>query len=166
MDLKTASIQVLEQLLDITEQIEQKDYAAIIPSLNASIGQHTRHIVEFYLCLFEGTKSGKVNYDKRKRDKRIESEKEVAMKVIRNSIKIIKNYYLNPKLNLEVMYGDMPGQIISLQTNYERELAYNIEHSIHHMAIVKHGFQEVCPYVKLPENFGVASSTIRYAGHE
>jgi hypothetical protein len=166
MDLKTASIQVLEQLLDITDQIEKKDYATIIPALNASIGQHTRHIVEFYLCLFEGIKSGKVNYDQRKRDKRIESDKDFAMKVIRDAINRIKNYYLNPNLSLIVMYGDFPGQIISLQTNYERELVYNIEHSIHHMAIVKQGFLEVCPYVKLPENFGVASSTIRYAGHE
>lgn len=118
MDLRTASIQVLEQLLDITEQIENKDYDMIIPSLNASIGQHTRHIIEFYLCLFAGIQTGKVSYDQRKRDKRIESDKDFAMEIIRDAINFIRDYNENPNLGLEVTYGDFRGRIINLRTNY------------------------------------------------
>jgi uncharacterized damage-inducible protein DinB len=163
MDLKTAAIQVLEQLLDITEQIEKEDFTLNIPLLNASIGQHTRHIVEFYLCLFEGLKEGRVNYDQRRRDKMIESDKIIALEAIRVVINSIRNNDINPCLRLEVMYGDNSSRILSLETNYERELVYNIEHTIHHMAIVKQGLYEICRYIKLPENFGVASSTTRYS---
>jgi len=49
-----------------------------------------------------------------------------------------------------------------IKTNALRELAYNIEHAIHHMAIIKIGINEVSPYILLPSAFGVASSTIRH----
>jgi hypothetical protein len=49
-----------------------------------------------------------------------------------------------------------------MDTNYFRELTYNIEHAVHHMAIIKIGIREVANYVTLPADFGIAASTIRY----
>ena len=49
-----------------------------------------------------------------------------------------------------------------IRSNYHRELAYNVEHAIHHMALIKIGVKENAPYVQLPDDFGIASSTIRY----
>ena len=49
-----------------------------------------------------------------------------------------------------------------IETNIGRELAYNIEHAVHHMAILKIGLAIVAPEVKVPEGFGVAVSTLRY----
>lgn len=164
MNLKNASGTVLEQLTDIIKQIGEGDYARTIPSLNATVGQHVRHIVEFYICLFEGLQTGKVNYDQRKRDKKIEADQYFAIDLIQDIIRSINEYDNNPALQLEVMYGETSNRFNLLETNYERELAYNIEHTIHHMAIVRQGFIEICPYIKLPDNFGTASSTIRYAG--
>jgi hypothetical protein len=43
-----------------------------------------------------------------------------------------------------------------------REITYNIEHIVHHMALVKIGIKEVCPYVVMPPEFGIAVSTIKY----
>lgn len=162
MELRTTASSVLTQLTDVIEQINEKDYSRKVDSLNASIGQHIRHIVEFYLCLFDGIESGKVNYDERKRDKRIEEDKAFTLEVIDGLKKMISKNKNNPVLLLEVKYGDMGNENIPLNTNFERELAYNIEHTIHHLAIIKNAFGEVCEYVVLPENFGVASSTIRY----
>jgi hypothetical protein len=39
---------------------------------------------------------------------------------------------------------------------------YNVEHAIHHMALIKVGLKEVCPAVKIPADFGVAVSTVKY----
>ena len=47
-------------------------------------------------------------------------------------------------------------------SNLDRELVYNIEHAIHHMALIKIGIKEVAPQLQLPEGFGVANSTIRH----
>jgi hypothetical protein len=43
-----------------------------------------------------------------------------------------------------------------------RELLFNIEHAIHHMAILKIGTKIVLPEWDLPQQFGVAPSTIRH----
>jgi len=162
MNLKTASKNVLNQLLDVLLQIQQKDYHFRASSLEASIGQHVRHILEFYICLIDGVPSGKINYDRRNRDKRIETDKHFAIDLIGEIKSEIEQQDGGFELILELQYGDISDHHLSLKTNYERELAYNIEHTIHHLAIMKQAFLEICPYIKLPDNFGIASSTVRY----
>ena len=63
---------------------------------------------------------------------------------------------------LEVSYAKTDTESVKIKSSLERELAYNIEHAIHHMAIIKIAIQTVFPNVKLAENFGVAYSTVRY----
>ncbi len=53
-----------------------------------------------------------------------------------------------------------------IASNFYRELIYNIEHAVHHMAIMKIGVLEVAPYVSMPLDFGVAVSTIRHKKSE
>jgi hypothetical protein len=57
-------------------------------------------------------------------------------------------------------------ECITIETNYFRELTYNIEHAVHHMAIMKIGIREVAGQVVIPTSFGVATSTIRYREQE
>jgi hypothetical protein len=64
-------------------------------------------------------------------------------------------------LQLQVIYDDTADEPIIISTNYFREVAYNIEHTIHHMALIRVGINETTN-ILLPENFGVASSTIKY----
>jgi hypothetical protein len=162
MNLRTASINVLDQLEMVLMQMKEEDYHQLIASLDASIGQHVRHILEFYLCLFEGLEVGKINYDHRRRDKSIETDRTVALDLIGDIKTRIEGQEENPELILNLKYGDNTNQNIVLRTNYDRELAYNIEHTIHHLAIVKLGFKEIFQDIQLPENFGIASSTVRY----
>jgi len=42
-----------------------------------------------------------------------------------------------------------------------RELQYNIEHAVHHLAIIKIGVKTLEDSFKLDDNFGIAASTIR-----
>jgi len=52
-------------------------------------------------------------------------------------------------------------EIASIPSNYYRELAYNLEHTIHHMALIRVGVNEVSS-IELPVEFGVAYSTVKY----
>ncbi len=166
MNLITASINVLDQLEMVLLPMKEENFHQNIPSLDASIGQHVRHILEFYLCLLEGLEAGQINYDNRRRDKRIETDRKFAIDIIGGIKASIKGQTWNPELVLNLKYGDFSNQNIRLRTNYERELAYNIEHTIHHLAIVKQGLRELCHYIQLPDNFGIASSTVRFMKQE
>lgn len=63
---------------------------------------------------------------------------------------------------LEVGYLQDSEECVPVETNFLRELTYNIEHAVHHMAIMKIGIREVAPLIVIPKSFGVAVSTLRY----
>ena len=50
----------------------------------------------------------------------------------------------------------------SIPSTVARELSYNIEHCIHHLALIKIGLKILKPEMVLPSTFGVAASTIRH----
>jgi RNA-binding protein YhbY len=52
-------------------------------------------------------------------------------------------------------------QILEIESNYTRELLYNLEHSIHHQALIKVAILQNNSII-IDENFGVAHSTIEY----
>jgi hypothetical protein len=65
-------------------------------------------------------------------------------------------------LVLEVGYDIDADDTQSMETSVFRELTYNIEHAVHHMAMIKIGLRDVAPYVVLPPDFGIAMSTLRH----
>jgi len=147
----------LDELINLMEQLDAKSYQQPITSLsNATIGGHTRHIIEMYLCLIEGYKNGIVNYDNRKRDKTIELNKESAIKKLRD----IKTKIAENDKNILLQNTFNIGPVIT-KSSYQRELLYNLEHSIHHQALIKVALLEI-QYDLVDEDFGVAQSTIEY----
>lgn len=126
---------------------------------NATIGQHIRHIIELFICLEQGYAEGVVNYEKRKRDYRIETEKEFAISLLKDIYNKLDKP--NKEMILEAEDYTDTMETVAIPSNYYREIAYNLEHTIHHMALVRVGVNEVSS-VKLPDDFGVAYSTIKY----
>jgi uncharacterized damage-inducible protein DinB len=123
---------------------------------HATIGQHVRHIVEMYQGLLSGYDSGTIEYDKRKRERRIETERAFAEETLNEIIAKIKK----ADKPLTVVY-ELDGGEVSLQSNYEREVMYNMEHAIHHMALIKVAVIEMTD-ITLPKEFGVAPTTLQY----
>jgi uncharacterized damage-inducible protein DinB len=163
MNLNQACGNILHQLYLLIDQISEEDFVKPVDTLsNSTIGQHVRHTVEFFLCLEKGFNNGVINYDKRAHDKLIESNKPAAAAAIQRIAAFISSQADNKPLQLEVGYDLSTDQSVSVHSNYWRELVYNIEHAVHHMAIIKIGIREAAPYVQLPFDFGVAASTIRY----
>lgn len=164
MHLSNACVHVLDQMRFVVGQVTDDDYVKPSPSLgNVTIGQHLRHTIEFFLCLESGFASGTINYDKRNHDKVIETDRSLALVVLDRVREFISRGSDNKTLNLELSYHRDFDDAIVITSNYYRELAYNIEHAVHHMALMKIGVREVAPYVDIPEGFGVAVSTLRYA---
>ncbi|HEX6181222.1 MAG TPA: hypothetical protein VFZ47_08220 [Chitinophagaceae bacterium] len=160
MQLQTAVNNVFVQLSATLDQLSQDQYTQPCKTLfNATVGQHVRHIIELFQCLENGYDQGLVNYEQRKRDMRIESEKDFAAGLLTEVHQGLNRE--NKDLQLEACYDEHEESPITLATNFYREVAYNLEHTIHHMALIRVGITEVSD-IELPEEFGVASSTIKY----
>ncbi len=160
MQLQQAVNNVFVQLSATLDQLTQEQYVQPCQALlNATIGQHLRHIIELFQCLENGYDEGYVNYEKRKRDIVLESDKEFATALLSEIHRGLDRP--NKVLNLEACYEEDANNPIVISTNFYREIAYNLEHTIHHMALIRVGINEVAQ-ISLPAEFGVASSTIKY----
>ncbi|HLP64962.1 DinB family protein [Flavobacterium sp.] len=147
----------LNELTDLLSQLSNDDYACPCHGLsNATIGEHTRHIVEMFQCLENQYESGVVNYDKRNRDYRIQTDTDFA----KESIIAVLNQLDRPNKNLQLQQI-VDGEELLIESNYNRELLYNLEHCIHHQALIKVAVLQNDAIV-IDENFGVARSTIEY----
>ncbi len=164
MKLLEPTQEVFSQLKLVLKNIRKEEYNARSESLSgSSIGQHVRHIVEFYQCLIQGYESGKINYDHRQRNKLIEENISYAENCIHEILSGIETKDLKRKLKMEIDYTFSGSEEVEMvDTTFERELVYNIEHSVHHMALIKIGVKELCNYIELPASFGVAVSTIKH----
>ncbi|MDZ7935922.1 MAG: hypothetical protein U5M51_13355 [Emticicia sp.] len=155
-------IEVIRQLTDLLKQLSPNEYKKSLNVLNgSSIGQHTRHVVEFYQCLLTGKSGGVVDYDARERNLLLENDLNFTintLETIEKNIVSIKNP--TETILLSVSYcADNKDYI---ETNFIREMIYLVEHSIHHYALIRIGLQENFPNINIPKNFGIAYSTIRH----
>lgn len=155
------SVEVLAQLKAHLVQLDATGYAQKLSVFNgASIGAHTRHIIEFYQCLLDGVASGVINYDARKRNLRVEQQLDYTLDLLDEvTYRLLNINVLNKKINVIASYGE---DVFSVPTSFEREEVYLIEHTIHHYALIRIGLNEHFPKVEIEPNFGYAHSTIQH----
>jgi uncharacterized damage-inducible protein DinB len=160
MELQKAVQQVFLQLTDSLNQLQPDQYIQSCKNLSGNtIGQHVRHIIEMFQCLDAGYLKGEVDYEKRKRDKHIESNKDFATEILKEISRQISRE--NKTLYLLTYYDELQTQPEKIGTNYFREIAYNLEHTIHHMALIRVGLRELGD-LPVDDSYGVASSTLKY----
>jgi hypothetical protein len=167
MGLRNASIGIFNQLRTVLNDLPEADYRRSLDILSgSSVGQHVRHILEFYQCLAEGYNSAEVNYDVRKRNLEMEQSPIYSIQKLETFESFVKSADSRKALVLFYSYDEKEVQEVqSIITSLDRELLYNLEHAIHHMAILKIGIKSIHPDFMFPENFGVASSTVRHQQH-
>lgn len=159
MHLQQLTENVFSELTSVIVQVKPGVYGQPSKHLSgATIGQHVRHIIELFQCLLDGYESGVVKYEERKRDHLIETDPGLAISMLNA---IISELFQNDKqIILDTSFGVKEGAM-QISSNYYRELAYNLEHTIHHMALIRVGVQDLTDMV-LPETFGMAPSTIQH----
>lgn len=153
-----------QQLKDLLSGISDAQLTRKLPVLNySSIGMHIRHILEFYGCLIEAKTTEILDYDARKRDMALETQSRKCIDTMNDILDFVMKNTQDFSMRLKADYtlkNEMDP--IVLQTSFYRELLYNIEHTVHHMAIIKIGIGELNDAALcVDEDFGVAVSTIR-----
>ncbi len=164
MQLQQAVNNVFVQLTETLGKMTAEEYNRPCSMLvNNTIGQHVRHIIELFQCLENGYDNSTVNYEKRERNKKIETDKAFSLQLLQKVYKELDKP--DKELILEATYDEDSNETINIKTNYFREVAYNLEHTIHHMALIRVGITEISQ-ISLPESFGVASSTVKHRNQQ
>lgn len=161
--LQSSAKDLLHQLIHVIDSCRDEDFVRPLDELSGStFGQHIRHTLEFFICLFDAKNDGIVNYDQRNHDELIETDRALAKSVISSILTFLESNTEDFEIWFEANYSEKEGQNHSMKSSFNRELAYNIEHAIHHLALLKVAVNQSLQYISLPAHFGVASSTIRY----
>jgi hypothetical protein len=151
--------QQLQALGNLLSTLNDKQYSHKIEHLgNASIGGHTRHIIELLQCAVNGYVTGQVDYVNRARDLVLQSSKAMAQAAISQ----LQSKVNLPDKKLSMVLEEIEGSIdTAVTTTYFREIVYNTEHVIHHLALIKVALIEMNLNI-VDDNFGMAYSTIKY----
>jgi len=166
LSITQQNIHFLRQGIELISSVDPELYARTggIAGPRASIGAHFRHCIDCYRCFLDGLDSGRVDYDARGRDPRVEVDKTTAAKVIEGLINLlheIEELDTEKPLRVRVDAAAWRGSALRWgSSTLGRELQFLLSHTVHHYALISmllrsHGIE--------PDTaFGVAPSTLSF----
>ena len=161
----TSSVRdVLEQGLLFLDRLSDEVYARPLAGVfRGSLGAHYRHVLDHFLRLIEGIRTGEVNYDQRRRNQQLENSimrARLATEALMDEFGDLLPDALQQQclVSYRVGYGEMGEEAVP--SNVAREIMFCVGHAIHHYAILK----LLCAGagVDLPYEFGIAPSTLKH----
>ncbi len=161
---KNATSAISEQTLHLLTQLTPEQYAQPMQVFHgATLGQHFRHILEFYVCLLDGTLTGVVDYGSRRRQQLLETDPQAAASLFEVVAAGIQR--LDEHEPLTTM-SEFSNAASAIRPNYSssvgRELMYAYDHAVHHLALIRIGLESAFPDIVFEENLGVAPSTVKW----
>jgi uncharacterized damage-inducible protein DinB len=160
----SAAIEILAQGEDLLGVLSAESYTRRVAlAFNACIGGHYRHCLDHFSSLLRGLDADEVDYDRRERDQRLESQPAFALELTRQMRAQLERLPLAAleapvRARCEVSYAH--GRSPVTGSTFGRELVYAIAHAIHHYALIS--VMARLMDVPLPEQFGVAPSTVAH----
>lgn len=154
MLLNNQFIEQTQLVIDVLQTITQNIYSEKQDLLGgSSIGQHVRHIIEINEEFL--VNNGKtIDYENRKRDYDLEQFPLIAAQKCIQQLEQLRSIDLSESAVLSYFEEE-------ISSTKNRELMYLIEHTIHHLAIIKITLR----YLKCdttPDHFGLAYSTLKF----
>lgn len=127
----------------------------------SGIGGHFRHNLDFTGAFLNGIKTGKIDYNRRERDIRVEENRFYAIKRFESVIAEIRHLPANILDGAVSIRSELDLTIWHV-SNAMRELEFLHSHTVHHHALIVEKLKLFG--VNAPENFGVAPSTLEFWG--
>lgn len=151
-------------MAEVLEKIETEAYAKPLGLFNGStIGQHFRHIFDFYGCLIRGVQEQRIDYARRERDTLVESDPMYAASLSEELSGAIQ--HMDEQEGIEVVAdfsSDLNEERPVVQSTVGRELMYAYDHAVHHLAMIKMGLKVTSPAIDVADSLGVAPSTLKH----
>jgi hypothetical protein len=153
------NIDLLRQGANVIENIPDDLYArGITPLYGSGCGRHIRHIIDHYDRFFAGLPDGRIDYDLRSREERIETDRLYAIDRLGHFIKYLsEGVDSDDRLDMVQNY-DPALPVRPSVSSVSRELRFLLGHTVHHFALIRLILN--LEGIALPEEFGVAPSTL------
>lgn len=165
MSLIADNIAYLQQMLELLLGMSDELYCNAVPlAFQSSVGAHVRHCVEHYESFLGAWRSGKIDYDARPRDVRVERERAYAITRIEADITALQQMpQFEAERTIQVQHASNAehGTVAAWShSSVPRELQFLVSHTVHHYALIAmmlraQGFEPSA-------DFGVAPSTLKY----
>jgi hypothetical protein len=161
------NIRLLEQGLELVQALADDQYArSADPAYTSGVGGHLRHCLDHYANFLGGVASGRVDYDARQRDARIESDRRYAVSVMQGQIAALlalRGTDADAAVSIKMDGGDESASCHWWsRSSAQRELQFLLSHTVHHFALIALILR--AQGVAVAPGFGVAPSTLRYQG--
>lgn len=159
------NVALLRQGVAVLEALPDGLYAAEEARVSSSgIGGHVRHCIDYYACLLRGLDGGRVDYDRRERDERLERDRDYAlarMRALIEELRALPATDAEPPLQVKMDCGlEDEERAPWSRSSLPRELHALISHTVHHYALVAVMLR--LQGQEPPAEFGVAPSTLRH----
>jgi hypothetical protein len=162
--LKQENLAILKQGLELLRGLDDDVYPHIKhPFSKYGIGSHFRHCLDFYHSFLKGVEGGRIDYDDRQRDERIETDRRAAISKFQATVNRFDQLSgLDDQMPMLVRLEDSGNQNDPSTWSHSsvmRELQALLSHTVHHYALIAlmlqlNGFEPT-------DEFGVAPSTLR-----
>jgi uncharacterized damage-inducible protein DinB len=160
--VRQAAVDLLAQGHRLLQALSPSVYGQPVPSaFQATIGAHYRHCLDHFVCLLRGVDVGLIDYDRRDRDREVETDPRAALlltRTLQESLKELTPTQLIGRVTARSAVSYQAGDSPLTQSTVARELAYAIAHGIHHYALIS--VMARLLGATLPPDFGVAPSTL------
>jgi uncharacterized damage-inducible protein DinB len=160
--LSAPLITLLEQLRALLHDLSDQQYTQRPAGpVESSVGAHVRHCLDHVRALARAIETGTIDYDTRERNTAVESDREAAsgeIMALMRSLAALPDAWAGCSLEMSVLLSADEAPV-RVSTTIGRELAFVLNHTIHHNAII--GIAVRALGGRLPERFGYAPSTLR-----
>ncbi|MCB9082331.1 MAG: hypothetical protein H6555_11545 [Lewinellaceae bacterium] len=164
MTSKESLFALKQSVQSLLQQLSPAQYTRHLDLFEgATIGQHVRHIVDFFQCLDRGVVQGTVDYADRERDIRLEHQPGFALEQLTLFMERLGNLDEATLINVLADVSANPeAQRPRYLSSIGREFSYIHDHAVHHLAIIKMGLSQLSEPVLLDSKLGVAPATLRH----
>lgn len=156
-------VALLDQLSRVVAALSDAQYVqSPVGTITSSIGAHVRHSLDHIEAVRHARRTGVVDYDTRVRGTSVQSDRNAALTAIQDHAAALARW-ASDDLQLEVAMSVLltaDGPPLTVRTTLGRELAFAVNHTIHHNAMLAAMMATLGGTV--PDRFGYAPSTVRY----
>jgi 1-acyl-sn-glycerol-3-phosphate acyltransferase len=148
----------LAEGIELLEKLDDERYARAAAGLGTSgIGPHVRHVLEFFAALLRDLPGGWVDYDRRPRDPRVETNRSAALDALRElarQLARLVEHGADPELYVRQDGADWSRSTLG------RELTALHSHAVHHYSLIALLLR--ASGHEPPAALGVAPATLAY----